>query len=187
LTVDASSRGPGAWRRVLLVGFMGAGKSSVGNRLAHRMGWSFVDADDVIEAEAGRSIPEIFAASGEGHFRGLEAGVVDRLLRRDRIVIATGGGWAAAEGRLESVPPGTATVWLRVGGEEAVRRTKPAAGTRPMLVSEDPVQAARALLAARAPFYALARWTVDTERSTVEDVTARILDFLSARPPQLKD
>ncbi len=166
---------------------MSAGKSSVGSELARRMGWDFVDADDVVEAEAELPIPEIFATSGEAHFRRLEAEVVERLLQRDRLVLATGGGWAARAGRLDRVPAGTATVWLRVGAAEAVRRAESQGMTRPLLETTDPVQTARALLEKRAPLYESAQWTVDTERSTVEDVSARILDFLSPRSPELKD
>jgi shikimate kinase len=151
------------------------------------MGWDFVDADDVVAAEAGLPIPEIFATAGEAHFRRLEAEAVERLLRRDRLVLATGGGWAVGAERLDRVPASTATVWLRVGATEAVRRAETQGVTRPLLETTDPVRTARALLEARAPFYESAQWTVDTERSTVEDVSARILDFLSPRSPELKD
>ena len=175
------------WRRILLVGFMGAGKTSVGTLLARRTGWRFVDIDQEIEAEAGLTIPEIFAAAGEPAFRRREADAVQRWLRQDHVVLAPGGGWAAKEGRLEGVPPGTATVWLQVGPEEAVRRAGSSPGRRPLLAGDDPLRTARRMLEARTPRYAEARWRVDTERSSVEDVTAQILNCLAAQPLEHTD
>jgi shikimate kinase len=173
-----------ALERVLLVGFMGSGKTSVGRLLAERLGWAFVDFDDEIEAEAGQSVAEIFAGQGERRFRSLEAGVAARLLARRDVVLGSGGGWAAAApGRLAGVPGGTATFWLRVTPEEAVRRAGKEPGTRPLLGGPDPRAAARRLLEKRAPRYGEARWTVDTERSSVEDVTAGILEILAREYP----
>jgi shikimate kinase len=175
------------WRRIVLVGFMGAGKTSVGTLLARRTGWRFVDIDQEIEAEAGRTIPEIFATDGEAAFRRWEADAVARWVRQDHVVLAPGGGWAVEEGRLEGVPPGTATVWLRVAPEEAVRRAGSSPGQRPLLAGDDPLRTARRMLEARTPRYAAARWRVDTERSSVEDVTAQILNYLAAQPLEHTD
>lgn len=175
---------PGALERVLLVGFMGSGKTSVGRRLAERLGWRFVDFDDVVETEAGEPIAEIFRRRGEPHFRELEARVAERLLRERDVVLGSGGGWAAAApGRLTGVPPGTATVWLRVSPQEAIRRAGHQPGQRPLLDRPDPLGAARALLEERSPRYGEARWTVDTEGSSVEDVTAGILAILAREYP----
>jgi shikimate kinase len=172
--------------RVLLIGFMGSGKTSVGRRLADALGWRFVDFDDAIEAEAGESVREIFAGRGEPAFRAIEDRVARRLLEDRRVVLASGGGWAAAPGRVRSVAPGTATFWLRVSPEEALRRTGATAGTRPLLARPDALQEATRLLEWRTPFYMEARWTVDTERSAVEDVTARILGILAGEYPELR-
>jgi shikimate kinase len=172
--------------RVLLIGFMGSGKTSVGRRLARALGWRFVDFDDAIEAEAGATVAEIFAGRGGPAFREIEARVAEDLLRERQVVLASGGGWAAAApGRVRAVPPGTATLWLRVSPEEAVRRAG-ASGTRPLLARPDALQEAQRLLANRHPYYAEARWTVDTERSSVEDVTTRVLEILVREYPEIR-
>jgi len=173
-------------QRVLLVGFMGSGKSSVGRRLAERMGWRFVDFDDAIQRAAGMSIAEIFEREGEPRFRSLEERVARDLLADSRVVLGSGGGWAAAPGRLESVPEGTATFWLKVSPAEAVRRATRHPGKRPLLDRPDALEAASRMLAEREPLYAAARWTVDTERSSVEDVTAGILEILEQDYPEIR-
>lgn len=177
---------PEEWRRLLLVGFMGAGKTSVGEALASRLGWRFHDVDRVVEIEMGRPIVEIFREMGEATFRAREAQVARRLLGEDEVVLSVGGGWGAVPGRLASIPSGTATVWLEVSPEEAVRRAAAQPGARPLLQVKDPIAEARLLLDRRAPGYAGARWRVDTERSSVEDVTARIMDILSAHPMEIR-
>ena len=98
-----------------------------------------------------------------------------------RVVLASGGGWAARPGQLGALPLGTLTIWLRVGAEEAVRRAASEPRRRPLLRGSDPVSAERALLAERNRYYALADVGVDTERSSVEDVTARVLEILAAK------
>jgi len=172
--------------RVLLIGFMGSGKTSVGRRVAKALGWRFVDFDDAIQAEAGATVTEIFASRGEPEFRALEARVAERLLGDRRVVLASGGGWAAAApGRVRAVPPGTATVWLRVSPEEAVQRAG-RSGTRPLLARPDALEEAGRLIAQRHPYYEEARWTVDTERSSVEDVAARVLAILAQEYPDIR-
>lgn len=165
--------------RIVLVGFMGAGKSTVGRALAERLGWRFVDADDAVEEAAGLPVPEIFRRHGEDVFRRWEAETVHELLVHRHLVVATGGGWAAGEGRLTDLPEGTVSVWLRVSAEEAVRRTRDDVVERPLLGGDDPVGRARALLGARTARYEEATLGVDTEGRTVDDVTARICRMLA--------
>jgi shikimate kinase len=153
----------GRVRRILLVGFMAAGKSTVGRILADQLGWRFVDVDAEIERRAGRSIAEIFRTDGEAAFRVLEAELVASLDSADRSVIAPGGGWAARPGALE-VRSGTVTVWLRVSPEEAVRRARAARLARPLLETDDPLATARELLGLREPFYRQARIWIDAEQ-----------------------
>ncbi len=163
-------------RRILLVGFMGSGKSTVGRLLAGALGWEFADFDAQVEAAEGRSVAAIFAESGEAHFRAAEALAAERLLARDTVVLASGGGWAAVPGRLRSLPEGTTSVWLRVSPEEAVRR---GGARRPLLAGPDPLERAQELLRTRTPFYAEALLEVDTEGRTPEDVAAQILALLA--------
>lgn len=165
-------------RRVVLIGFMGAGKSAVGRRLADRLGWRFADLDEAVERRDGRSIPEIFEAEGEARFRELEAGAARELLHGEEVVVATGGGWAARPGRLDSLPAGSLSVWLEVGAREAVRRAAREPGRRPLLAGNDPVEAARELLERRRAHYAAADVRVDTGGRSVDDVTTRILEIL---------
>src|SRR5688572_10409385 len=94
------------WERVVLVGFMGSGKTTVGRQLATRLGWTFVDLDDEVEARAGMSVDELFRTRGEPAFRLLESEAGAAVLARKAIVLAPGGGWALASGRMEELPAG---------------------------------------------------------------------------------
>jgi shikimate kinase len=170
--------------RVLLVGFMGSGKSSVGRVVADRLGWRFVDFDVEIERDAGASIPEVFRTRGEPYFRRLESEVAERLLGEQRVVLGSGGGWGAVPDRLSALPGGTASFWLKVSPQTAVARISSEPGARPLLDGPDPLQEARLLLGRRDRSYRSARWAVDTERSSVEDVAARILEILVREYPE---
>jgi len=165
--------------RVILVGFMGAGKTSVGERIAAALGWRFVDLDDAIEQEEGRSVPEIFEHFGEARFRAVEARAAAEHLVREDIVIATGGGWAAVEGWRDALPAGTLSVWLDVDPDEAVRRAAQETGRRPLLAGEDPLRAAQALLRRRRAGYASAMERVDTTGRSLDDVTVRVLEVIT--------
>lgn len=169
----------GRVERVVLVGFMGAGKSAVGRMLADQMGWTFTDADEEIERRAGRSLAELFA-EGEVVFRAIEEEVTAELLRADRVIVATGGGWAARPGWPSEVPERSLTVWLDVSTKEALRRAGPDFSDRPLLATPLGREAAAARHEKRRASYALAKVRVDTEGSTVDDVSARILEILAA-------
>jgi len=159
---------------------MGAGKTTVGRRVAAGLAWRFVDFDDAVEAEAGLSVAEIFELHGEAHFRALEADVGRRLLTVDRVVLGSGGGWAPRNrAGLHDVPEGTATFWLKVSAEEAARRAAAQAVVRPLLAGPDALAAGSRLLVERASAYGEARWTVDTDGLSVDDVSARILTILA--------
>lgn len=160
--------------RVVLVGFMCAGKTVVGELLARRLGWAFVDLDRLIEEREGRPVREIFADGGEAAFRRIEAEVSDSVAVWARMVLAPGGGWMGNALRGELPEDGTVRVWLRVSAEEVVRRSAAAPGVRPLLAGPDPLSAARRLLAERESSYSLADLSVDTEGRTPAQVAAQV-------------
>jgi len=168
---------------VILVGFMGAGKSSVGRLLARQLSRCFVETDDMITAREGRSIPEIFADRGEAYFRALEEETVGLLALKSGEVIATGGGLFCREGRPEALRALGTVVWL--GGDfdvlyERARR----AGERPMLAgkSRDEVEA---LYRSREPFYRRADLIVDTTALNPDQVAREIARALRERAKPL--
>ena len=163
-----------AVERVVLVGFMCAGKTAVGELLARRLGWAFVDLDRLIEERAGRPVREIFAAEGEAAFRRMEAEASDSVAGWARMVLAPGGGWITNAARREPPAEGTLRVWLRVSPEEALRRGMATPGSRPLLGGPEALGAARLLLAQREPHYARAGLVVDTDGQTPAQVAARV-------------
>ena len=177
--MDPGPAGAGiSWRRVLLLGFMGAGKSTVGPLLANALGWSFLDGDAELVRRSGVSVAKWFSRFGEPAFRREEARLTSELCLRERLVLAPGGGWAAGGGALESLPPATALVWLRISAEEAVRRVSATAEVRPLLAGADPLDTSRRLLAVREPWYARADFTIDVDGRTPADLTIAILEWL---------
>jgi shikimate kinase len=161
---------------LLLVGFMGAGKSVCGRLLARRLGRCFVETDDMIVAREGRPVPQIFSEEGEERFRQLEAEALELLRLKSGDVIATGGGLPCREGRMEALQALGTVIWLRGELEELWRRAQNQ-GQRPMLAgrSFDEVQA---LYRQREPYYARAHLTVDTTALGPDQVVARLLTQL---------
>ena len=164
-------------RAIVLVGMMGAGKTSVGKRLAVRLGLPFVDADQAIEEAANKSIPEIFAEHGEAYFRDGERRVIARLLREGRQVVATGGGaWINAETRAAIGGAGL-SVWLKADPAILFERVK-RRSNRPLLQTADPEGTLRRLVEERYPVYALADITVESREvpheTVVEDVMTAV-------------
>jgi shikimate kinase len=158
--VEAALRNLGG-RSVVLVGLMGAGKTSIGRRLAEILGLPFVDADQEIEAAAGKSIPDIFAEHGEAHFRDGEKRVIARLLDSGNQVLATGGGaFMNAETR-ESVRQRGISVWLKADLALLMQRVLKRGG-RPLLDNPDPEAVMRKLMEERYPVYATADITVES-------------------------
>jgi shikimate kinase len=164
---------------VILIGFMGAGKSSVGRILARRLGRCFIETDDMITAKEGRSIPEIFAAKGEAHFRTAEEEALALLALKSGDVIATGGGLPCREGRPTALRALGTVVWL-TGDFDALYRRALAAGARPMLAgrSRDEVEA---LYRLREPFYREAHVAIETTDVGPDQVATRVLLALRSR------
>lgn len=161
---------------VILVGFMGAGKSVCGRLLARRLGRCFVETDDMIVSRDGRPIPEIFRQDGEDTFRRLEGEAVEALRLKAAEVIATGGGLPCREGRMEALRELGTVVWLRGDLAELMARAS-RSGLRPMLSERTPDEI-EALYRAREAYYARAHVTVDTAGLGVDQVVARVLGRL---------
>jgi len=164
---------------VILVGFMGAGKSSVGRLLARRLGRCFVETDDMITAREGRSLPDIFAERGEAHFRALEEETVRLLGLKSRDVIATGGGLPCRDGRPDRLRAMGTVVWLQ-GEFDAVYERAQRAGARPMLAGRKREEI-EALYRAREPYYRQADLTVDTTGINPDQVVSKLLLLLRDR------
>jgi shikimate kinase len=161
---------------LVLVGFMGAGKSVCGRLLARRLGRCFVETDDMIVAREGRPVPEIFSRDGEEHFRALEAEAVELLRLKSGDVIATGGGLPCREGRMEALQQVGTVIWLRGDLRELCDRAT-SEGQRPMLAGRSWAEI-EALYRQREPFYARAHLTVDTTGLVPDQVVARLLGQL---------
>jgi shikimate kinase len=164
---------------VALVGFMCAGKSSVGRGLAEIFGLRFVETDDLVEQRAGVTIADIFAQSGEVEFRRLESEVVRDVADLDGVVIACGGGVPLREENVRALRRGARVVYLDVSPEHVVRRLGPPSDVRPLLSGPDREQRARELLAARRPLYlGAADIVVDSDELTVHQVVLRVAELL---------
>ncbi len=163
--------------RIVLVGFMASGKSSVGRLLAARLGVSFIDLDAEVEKLAGCSIPELFRERGEAAFRDLEHRVTVHAGEMVPAVVATGGGWMSRP-ELRDLWPDAVYVWLAVQPDSVLRRVGERYDRRPMLDPEAPGRSIRELLAAREPDYATAEIVVHTDELSVAEVAERIADML---------
>ena len=166
-----------AGRSIVLVGMMGAGKSSIGRRLAQRLSLPFADADHAIESAAGMSIPEIFAQHGEEEFRKGERRVIARLLGDGQTVIATGGGAFQASETRERVAAHAVSVWLKADTDVLLRRVRKRSN-RPMLHTDDPEATLKRLLDDRAPNYATATITVQSRDVPHDVIVDELLETL---------
>ena len=169
-----------AGRSVVLVGMMGAGKTSVGKRLAQRLGLPFVDADAEIEAGARLTIPEIFERYGEPYFRDGERKVIARLLESGQKVLATGGGAFMSETTRGKIAERGVSIWLKPEFDVLMRRVRKRSN-RPLLQTENPEATLRKLLDERAPVYGLADIAVESRDGPHDAVVEAILDSLSRR------
>lgn len=169
----------GATLSVLLVGFMASGKTAVGAELARISGMPRVEVDREIESAAGATVSEIFRDRGEAWFRREEDRRTRRALDQRGVVVVPGGGWAAAHGRMESLPAHVVSVWLRVTPETAVVRAARDGATRPLLEEgEGRLDRVRELMEHREPFYRLATLHLDTEGRKPLELAGEILEHL---------
>jgi shikimate kinase len=167
-------------RSIVLTGMMGVGKSSIGRRLAARLGVPFVDADTEIEKSANMSIPEIFARHGEDYFRSGEARVIARLLDSGPQVLASGGGAVMNADTRAAIKARGVSIWLKADFDVLMRRIAKRKHERPMLHTDDPADTLRQLLIDREPVYALADLTVQSREVPHDAIVAEIMRALAA-------
>jgi shikimate kinase len=167
-------------RLIVLVGMMGAGKSTIGRRLAARLNLPFVDADIEIEAAAGMTIPEIFELHGEPHFRDGEARVIARLLEGGPAVLATGGGSFMREDTRRRVAEKAVSIWLKADPDIILRRVRRRAD-RPLLQTADPAATVSRLLSEREPVYQHADVTIASRDVPHDKIVDECLDALRDR------
>ncbi len=169
-------------RNLVLVGFMGTGKSSLGRAAASALGRPFRDTDGAVQERAGCPIPEVFARWGEVRFREWEAEAVSALGRASALVLATGGGVLARPENVTALRAGGLLVALRARPEVILHRVggAEAARTRPLLAGGDPLARIRSLLAAREPMYAGADASLDTSDLTLEAAVRALLRVVVA-------
>jgi shikimate kinase len=174
-------------RSVVLVGMMGAGKSSVGRRLATWLGIPFVDADAEIEKAAGMSIPDIFAVHGESDFRSGEARVIARLLESGPQVLATGGGAFMNADTRAAIRAKGISIWLDAERDVLLRRINKRRNERPLLQTANPGETLERLLAERNPVYAESDLAVQSREVPHETIVGEIIATLAGHlglPPR---
>jgi shikimate kinase len=162
---------------IFLVGFMGAGKSTVGRALAALLSWDFIDLDQRIEERDGRSVPKIFEESGAAAFREIESAMLAAVAERPRTIVALGGGaWTSAANRAIVAENGV-SVFLDAS-LETIKRRVTADGSRPLFGEPESVTS---LYAERLPLYRTALMTVPTDGRTVDEIVHEILKEIKSR------
>jgi shikimate kinase len=170
-------------RSIVLVGMMGAGKSTIGRRLSARLGLAFLDADGEIEAAAGMSIPDIFEIRGEPDFRDGEARVIARLLDSGPAVVATGGGAFMRQETRDRIRDKAVSIWLKADADIIMRRVK-RRSDRPLLQTPDPEATVDRLIGEREPVYRqadLTVWSRDVPHEKIVDECIEALHGLLCR------
>ena len=161
------------FKNIILTGFMGVGKTSVGTQLAKDLGYTFVDTDLLIEADQQCSISSIFAKSGEPYFRDVEAAIIQQVMSKEGQVVSTGGGAVIRDKNREAFKNGGFVVCLTARPEVIFERIKHETH-RPLLQNTDPESKIKELLDSRARFYTQADVTIDTSEISVDDVIKAI-------------
>src|SRR6267154_4221436 len=167
-------------RSIVLVGMMGAGKSTIGRRLSARLRLPFLDADVEIEAAAGMSVPDIFETHGEPHFRDGEARVIARLLDSGPAVLATGGGAFIREETRRRIGSKAVSIWLQADADIIMKRVKRRAD-RPLLQTADPAATVGRLIEEREPVYQHADLTIWSRDVPHEKIVDECIDALHTR------
>ncbi len=178
--VSVNARAAWQKRPLVLIGLMGAGKSTIGRRLAKQIGWRFVDSDEEIELAAGCSIADIFSIHGEPIFRDLEKRVIARLVSEAPMVLATGGGAWIQPGVREVIKSHATSVWLRAELEVLTDRVSKR-NHRPLLETGDKREILNKLMQERYPIYEEADIIIDSSHGPHETVVERVIAALNAQ------
>ena len=170
---------------IVLIGYRGAGKSTVGRMLAARAGKRFVDADELVEKHYGASISDIVQSKGWQHFRDLEKGAIEEICQGDHLIIAPGGGAVLDPANVQSLKKNGFVIWLKADGEVLSRRMnldpRTPAG-RPTLTGKGALEEFQDVLAVRNPYYARAADVqVDTSALNLEEVVEKVCSILQER------
>ena len=165
---------------------MCSGKSTVGESLARRREWRYLDFDVEIERREGPTVRDIIDVEGEEHFRAMEAALTEEAAAEDLLVLAPGGGWILQPEALDALGPATLSVWLRVTPEETVRRLRADSIDRPFKDHPNPVGMVAEMLAERTPLYNRADLTVPTDGRTVEAIAFEIEQLVRTRGPAMR-
>ena len=163
-------------RNIVLVGFMGTGKTSVGKRLAERLEMPMIDTDDIITEDSGMDIPDIFARYGEPHFRDLESAAVCKAANLEGHVISTGGGVVLRASNLDMLKRTGVAFCLTATSEEIWRRVG-SETHRPLLQAPNPLSKIEQMLIERRPFYAHADYEIPTTGLSIKAVTDKIVEI----------
>ena len=172
-------------RPLVLVGMMGAGKTTIGRRLAQRLDLPFFDADHEIEVASGMSIADLFKTHGEASFRKGEASVIKRLLEGPPHVLATGGGAVTTPSTQRLIAEKALSIWLRADLETIAQRALQR-DTRPLLKNDDPLETLARLTKEREPYYAAANIHVESQSGPHANTVDMIIEALEARPDLLQ-
>ncbi len=171
-------------KRIVLVGPMGAGKSTIGRMLARELGFHFVDSDRLIEERCGANIPWIFDVEGEEGFRQREAAMLAELAEREEVVVATGGGAVLKPENHASLKREALVVYLKTSIEQQVERTR-RDRNRPLLQNDDPEAVLRQLFAVRDPLYSeLADVVMFTDRKSPRLVVRQLINRINPKTPR---
>jgi shikimate kinase len=160
--------------RVVLLGYMTSGKSTVGAAVARRLEWGFLDFDVEIERREGATIPDVVEENGPERLRELEAALTGEVAGARHLVLAPGGAWITRPELLELLGAGTLAVWLRVSPEETARRLRADTIDRPFRDLDDPVPAIARMIAEREPLYRLADLSIPTDGRSTESIAYEI-------------
>lgn len=165
---------------LVIIGFMGTGKSKIGKLLARELDYTFIDTDLAIEVDCGKKITQIFQKEGEAFFRRLENKLAEKLSRTDQKVIATGGGWVLNQENLRLSRVNGFIISLTAQPEIIYERIKHESH-RPLLTDEDPLARIKQILSQRKKLYQEADLVVDTSRETPDQLTKQIINELTKR------